>query len=74
MLITAGKSDVGRVRDMNQDAFYCQPLDGGAVLAIVCDGMGGEKGGNVASSVAVEQILSGIQKGYRPDMEEQRCV
>lgn len=71
MLITAGKSDVGRVRDMNQDAFYCQSLDGGAVLAIVCDGMGGEKGGNVASSVAVEQILSGIRKGYRPEMEEQ---
>ncbi len=37
----AGKTDVGRVRQENQDDYRAGELPGGAVWALVCDGMGG---------------------------------
>ena len=48
-----GITDVGAVRAQNQDAFYTNPIREDLLLAIVCDGMGGAKAGNVASSLAV---------------------
>ena len=35
----AGKTDVGRVRQENQDDYRAGELPGGAVWALVCDGM-----------------------------------
>jgi serine/threonine protein phosphatase PrpC len=46
----AGASDIGLVRKMNQDSFH---FDGATGIAIVADGIGGRKGGEVASSMAV---------------------
>lgn len=53
-------SDVGRVRDINEDYTYvseCYP--NGLMFAVVCDGMGGHKAGDFASKTAVEKV-SGI--------------
>ena len=48
------KSDIGKAREMNQDSFYVsKPLDP-IQLFIVADGMGGYKGGEIASKLAVE--------------------
>jgi len=44
-------SHVGQLRSMNQDSFL---IDG--PLAIVADGMGGHRGGEVASHIAVETL------------------
>ena len=52
----AVKSDVGRVRANNEDAFGIRWRDDGALLVAVCDGMGGHEAGEVASSLAVEEI------------------
>ena len=49
---TAG-SDVGRIRQGNEDAAYA-----GARLLAVADGMGGHVGGEVASSAAIATVAS----------------
>ena len=60
-----GKTDTGRVRGSNQDAFICASLSDNALLTIVCDGMGGVNGGNVASSIAIKVISERILQLYR---------
>lgn len=53
-----GLTDVGKMRDNNQDNFRICEMMNGAVLAVVCDGMGGAAGGNTASSLAVDTFCS----------------
>ena len=46
------KSDVGLVRTQNQDDFRFGVISPSCVWAVVCDGMGGANGGNIASATA----------------------
>lgn len=62
------KTDVGRRRTVNQDAYLTGEFDNGAVYAVVCDGMGGAKGGNIASEKAATIISDYIVKSYSPKM------
>ncbi|HIT52440.1 MAG TPA: Stp1/IreP family PP2C-type Ser/Thr phosphatase [Candidatus Fimivicinus intestinavium] len=62
------KTDIGRVRDSNQDSYAAGELPGGVAWAVVCDGMGGAAGGNVASSTAVKMISQQITAQYRDGM------
>lgn len=48
-----GNTHIGRVRSSNQDSYLCDNKRG---LYIVADGMGGHAGGEVASSLAVQNI------------------
>ena len=48
-----GRTDTGRYRDHNEDAFQLVPALGIAVLA---DGMGGHNAGEVASELAISPI------------------
>jgi protein phosphatase len=60
-----GATDVGRVRKINQDSYYINAEQG---IAIVADGIGGRKGGEIASSMAVKGIYSEFLK--RQNMKE----
>ena len=60
----AGKTDVGRVRQENQDDYRAGELPGGAVWALVCDGMCGAKGGREASQGACNVIENFFQEQY----------
>lgn len=62
------KTDTGLVRSTNQDAYAAGELPVGAAWAVVCDGMGGASGGDVASSVAVKTISEQITSSYREGM------
>jgi len=53
-MISAVRTHCGKVRPSNQDAFLERP--GLFPLYAVADGMGGHRGGNVASAMAVESL------------------
>ncbi len=52
----AGRSDIGLVRSSNQDNYLIIENKGGNTLALVCDGIGGAKAGDVASLMVIKYI------------------
>ncbi|GIW21720.1 MAG: protein-serine/threonine phosphatase [Candidatus Sericytochromatia bacterium] len=67
-MISSGYTDVGRVREVNQDSFIVVDLLG---LYIVADGMGGHAAGEKASITAIGTALD-IFSSY--DFENQKIV
>lgn len=63
-------TDIGLRREENQDAVRCEYF-GHNVLAVVCDGMGGERAGKEASTLALEEFFQRFSAGYRDDMTDE---
>src|SRR5712692_8731445 len=63
-LLVGAHSDVGRVRDGNEDGFLVDDEDG---LYAVADGMGGHRAGEVASATAIETLQAAYLGGQRLD-------
>lgn len=53
-------TDVGRVRDHNEDTYVAAPEN---ALWVVADGMGGHSAGEIASAIAVEVIAMEVANG-----------
>ena len=66
-----GVTHRGAVRQQNQDSFASQRLEDGRIIALVCDGMGGARAGNVASTMAVDLFMRRFleQDGESNDQE-----
>ena len=64
------KTDKGMVRESNQDAYAVGELPGEVAWAVVCDGMGGAAGGNIASALAVKVISDKITSCYNEKMRD----
>ena len=58
------QSDIGKARETNQDYFYISPNDSKLKLYILADGMGGYKGGDVASKLATTTAKSYIESNF----------
>lgn len=62
MLTAWGITHKGAVRQQNQDAFRLIVRDNGNGAGVVCDGMGGARAGNVASSMAVDAFCEVLMR------------
>ena len=67
-----GLTDPGCVRPQNQDVFHIEKLDGNTNLCVVCDGMGGAKSGNVASSLAAEVFVQEVRRNWKSGLDNDR--
>lgn len=66
-MIYAGLTDIGRMRETNEDAFG---IDRPLGLMVVADGLGGHQAGEVASNFVVERLPRQLAMGRAAGMEE----
>ena len=67
-----GLTDPGCVRVQNQDAYHFEKLDRSTLLCVVCDGMGGAKSGNIASSLALDVFVQEVRRSWKQGMDQRR--
>ncbi|MBO7519555.1 MAG: Stp1/IreP family PP2C-type Ser/Thr phosphatase, partial [Clostridia bacterium] len=68
------KVDIGKVRTSNQDAAEAFMITDNVAFAVCCDGMGGAKGGDIASSNAIQVISDYIKNSYIPGMSNEKVA
>ena len=59
------KTDIGKAREMNQDFIYVSEKAENMKLCILADGMGGYKGGEIASSLATTTAKDYIEENFK---------
>ena len=64
-----GITDAGCVRQQNQDAFRMEQLGKNALLCVVCDGVGGAKSGNIASTLASDVFVEELRATWRNGLD-----
>lgn len=74
MIKAYAKSDIGKHRDINQDAYYIsEPLDT-IQLFILADGMGGYNGGEIASTLAIQSAKSYIENNFKDISKDKESI
>ena len=61
-------TNIGLIREENQDKVEAREYNGN-ILAIVCDGMGGERSGSQASTIAVREFYDRFNAGYKQEID-----
>ena len=65
-----GATDIGMVRKENQDSYAIRAdFPSGHKAGVVCDGMGGPAGGQLASSIAVRAYMDCLSRRLEPGMD-----
>ena len=67
-----GLTDPGCIRPQNQDAYQMEQLDRNTALCVVCDGMGGAKSGNIASTLAVDVFTQEVRRSWTASMNQEK--
>ena len=66
LMLFFGKSDVGKVRAVNEDSFTTVEFCKNLLLCIICDGMGGYESGEIASELAIMSFTDYIRNHLSP--------
>ena len=70
MRMIFGGTDTGLVRQNNQDRFECTALSDTLSFAVLCDGIGGENGGEVAAETSVLFAADMLKRNLTENMSE----
>jgi len=65
-MIIASHTDIGMKRKVNQDSHITKKYSAKTCLCVVCDGMGGAKGGEEASKIASKQFVAFMDDFLEP--------
>ena len=68
-----GLTDPGCVRKQNQYTFLIRQLDRNSLLCVVCDGMGGAKSGNIASTLAADVFMQEVQRSWKSTVNSDKA-
>ncbi|MBR2824781.1 MAG: Stp1/IreP family PP2C-type Ser/Thr phosphatase [Solobacterium sp.] len=71
-----GITDKGKLRKTNQDNYVIATNEDGDVFAIICDGIGGNRGGDIASQLAVSYFSEAFSKtsSFDDEYETKRWI
>ena len=68
------KSDIGKVREINQDYYYISNSLDEVQLYLLADGMGGYKGGEIASQLAIQSAKSYIENNFKEIPKDKESI
>ena len=71
MMHAWGTTDIGLVRRENQDAYLIHQ-NPSRTICVVCNGMGGSAGGQLASQIATKTFMEEAEKILTPEMEPEQ--
>lgn len=67
-------SDVGRVRENNQDYYTIPETEDALKIYVLADGMGGYNGGEIASELAATSVKSYIETNFNTEMKKKEQI
>lgn len=68
------KSDIGKAREINQDYYYISQDTDEPKMYILADGMGGYKGGEIASKLSTDSVRKYIQNNFNSITKEKEEI
>ena len=68
------KSDIGKARELNQDYYYISKETDEPKIYILADGMGGYKGGEIASKLATDSVRKYIENNFDSTPKEKEEI
>ena len=68
------KTDIGKARDINQDYYYVSKENSIPRLYILADGMGGYRGGEIASKLAIQTAKSYIENNFKEIPKDKESI
>ena len=74
MIKAYAKSDIGKVREANQDYYHISDSLDEIQLFILADGMGGYNGGEIASKLAVQSSKSYIENNFKEIEKDKESI
>ncbi len=74
MIKAYAKSDIGKVREINQDYYYISESLDEVQLYMLADGMGGYNGGEIASKLAVQTAKSYIENNFQEINKDRESI